>query len=136
MQERSFEEEEFVPVVYARTMAEAEHYRTMLEDHDIRVLIEDEDSELVPPDQRRPGIPVLVPAEQLADAEDILEELSCLEDQLRGQFGGAEEEEVEELDEVEEFQVEQAGGELYESVGDEDELGFGDDEADDEEDLY
>jgi len=84
------EKSDFVPVVYARSLDEAEEYRSLLEDHDIPAQVgtegdvEDDDDIRV----TAKGIPVLVPevlldeaSEVIADRED-LEEFAVADDEL------------------------------------------------------
>ena len=77
-EESSFHE--FVPLLFARNLAEAEFYKLLLEDHDVPVLIEDENTESIGlPDMAR-GVPVLVADEYLSEAEAILKQRAALED--------------------------------------------------------
>jgi hypothetical protein len=91
---------DFVPLLFARNLAEAEFYKSLLEEHDIPVLIEDENTESMGlPDPGR-GVPVLVPDEQLVAAEDILEQRGGGDDDLED-FEDDEEDEEDELGELE-----------------------------------
>lgn len=73
---------DFVPVVYARSLDDAEQYRSLLEDHDIPAMVGadeklDDDAKRAELTPRR-GVPVMVPevlldeaSEVIADREDI-----------------------------------------------------------------
>jgi len=75
-------EADFVPVVYARNMSEAEYYREMLEDHDMNAqIVEDIETPLDVSEGPR-GIPVMVPHEQLEEAELIIEQRSSFDDEF------------------------------------------------------
>jgi hypothetical protein len=68
---------EYVPVVYARSLEEAEKYRQVLEDHDIPAVV-DEEYEPGEPGGRRQtleGVPVLVPESLLEDARQFISEI-------------------------------------------------------------
>jgi hypothetical protein len=117
---------DFVPLLFARNLAEAEFYKSLLEEHDIPVLIEDENTESMGlPDPGR-GVPVLVPDEQLVAAEDILEQ--------RGGFSEdadlAEFEDDEEEDELGDLEVIDPAAE---AVGTEDEEEEEDEDEEEEE---
>ena len=72
---------DLVPVMFAQTMAEAEFYRVLLEDHDITVVIggEDKDYEL---DDAREGVPLLVPQDQVEDAELVIEQRTTSDEEF------------------------------------------------------
>lgn len=141
------EEEDFLPVVYARSADEAQEYQQLLEDHDIPVKIGDEDDESQSgkdKKKRAVGIPLMVPEDRLDEASDII---------------ANQEEEVEDEDEDfddDEDEDQEVGQELTEEddpVGEEgefefDEEGMGDlgddlsdaefddeDDADDDDDM-
>jgi hypothetical protein len=137
----SSREEEFVPVVFARSAKEAEEYRQLLEDHDIEAVVESEEEPLEPidvPKKRSPvprGLPVLVRESFLDEASEIIadrEEMDELETVET-------EEEDEEEDDTFGLQEEPRKGEkgeeededFFEFEDDEDE---GEDEEEDEED--
>ena len=81
------DESDFVPVVFARNRAEAEDYKTLLEDHDIYVVIPDEEeTDLIPIKTEENGIPILVSAEQLDEAEVVIEHRSDLDDDFNGDY--------------------------------------------------
>ncbi len=115
---------DFVPLLFARNLAEAEFYKSLLEDHDIPVLIEDENIEAIGlPDLAR-GVPVLVPDEMLAEAEDILEQRSKIDEDFDLEaLDEDEDEEDDDEDEIEGFTPleELGGGEEEEEDEDEDE---------------
>lgn len=87
-EEKFFEEDDFVPVKFARNRGEAERLKTLLEDHDIKVIIPDEDSELLDEEDRTDGIPLLVPVEHLSQAEEILEDRELLDEEFCEQLEG------------------------------------------------
>ena len=94
---------EFVPVLFARNLIEAEFYQTLLAEHEIPVLIEDENTESFGlPDIGR-GVPVLVPDEQLAEAEDILEQREDSDDDSSDNNDDDEDDEDDELEGLEPF---------------------------------
>ena len=76
----------FVPVLFARNLREAEFYQILLEDHDLTVLIEQEYGPT--PDELARGrvVPVLVPEEHLAEAQEIIEQRSSLDDEFDEDF--------------------------------------------------
>jgi len=75
------EADDYVPIVFARNIAEAEFYKVLLEDHDISAIInesaDDDDDEYSESGQ---GISVLVPSEQLDEAELVLEQRNEIDD--------------------------------------------------------
>ena len=73
--------EDFVPLQFAQSMAEAEQLRTILEDHDVEVQIKDEDVE-PDGDSDSAGLAVMVPSEHLEEARHILEHRSSIDDEL------------------------------------------------------
>lgn len=76
------EEEQLLPVIFARTAEEAEEYRQLLEDHGIYAVIADEDDGLAEdadhPARARArisrGVPILVPEVDLDEAGEVLAE--------------------------------------------------------------
>lgn len=107
-QEQYPHSEELIPVVYARDLAEANYYKSLLDDHEILVLI-NEEAVLDDSDEEKCGIPVLVPDEHLAEAQDILEQCTSEEDD----FDEEEEDYEEEKDELVGFQEEDSDLENY-----------------------
>ena len=100
----SEDHQEFVTVLFARNLAEAEFYKALLEDQEIPVLIEDENTEAMGlPDMAR-GVPVMVPEEQLEIAQDIIEQRATL-DEFEEEIEDEDEDEDEEEDELEEMEV-------------------------------
>ena len=96
---------DFVPVRFARNLEEAGFFKSLLEEHDIPVLIQDENIEAIGLPLPTRGVPVLVPDDNLAEAEDILEQRTALAEELASRFNGDEEEEEEkDEDESGEFQ--------------------------------
>src|SRR3972149_4114579 len=61
---------DFLPVMFAANRAEAEFYQTLLSDANIQAIIDTEAVERT--GQRDKGIAVLVPAEQLDEASEII----------------------------------------------------------------
>lgn len=134
---------DFVPLLFARNLGEAEFYKSLLEDHDIPVLIEDENTESIGlPDSNR-GVPVMVPDEMLAEAEGILEQRERLEDEFEDFDEEEDDEDEDEKDLTEvvdpdiKLDVEE---EVFGGIGDlgeEDEDEFDDfEEGDEEEEEY
>jgi len=71
---------QFVPVVFADSPMEAEHYRSLLEDRDIPVVLQET---LPTPDQSGLSVwdvPVLVPDELLNDASEIISSSAAPDD--------------------------------------------------------
>ncbi len=103
---------EYVPVIYGRSVEEAERYCQVLEDHDLPAIV-DEDYE--PPEgqvrgARGSGVPVLVPETLLEEARGLIAELEDLEELV-------EEDDLEE-DEDEDFGID----EPFDDSGREDEV--------------
>jgi len=79
-EERGGEFTDFVPVVFARSLQEAEEYRQLLDDHDIPAIVDTEDraAKSSDPATRRHdfsrGVPVLVPEALLDEAGEIVAE--------------------------------------------------------------
>ena len=123
--------EEFVAVVYARSLEEAEQYRELLDDHDIPAMFgtnasEDEEGKLT---RRAPvrtssrGIPIMVPEVMLNEASEVIASREELED------FATEDDEFEDDDEEE--------GEDEASESDDEELEEEDEESfEDEEDEF
>ncbi|MBN1437112.1 MAG: hypothetical protein JW936_08545 [Sedimentisphaerales bacterium] len=87
-------------VTYARNPQEAETLRVLLEDHDIPVTVSAED---VPPvADKHKGIAIMVPAELLADAKEVIQERTIVDsefaDHLEEFDGEDEDEDEDELD--------------------------------------
>ena len=87
-QERA--DEGLIPVRYAREAGEAEFYRSLLEDHEIPVVVPEElPTETGPPGAPKlVGFPILVPEDHLAEAEDIIEQRTALDDEFDGDIEG------------------------------------------------
>ncbi|MBN1765259.1 MAG: hypothetical protein JW860_08385 [Sedimentisphaerales bacterium] len=92
---------DLVPVMFAQTMAEAEFYRVLLEDHDITVFIGGDDKAYELADGRE-GVPLLVPQDQVEDAELVIEQRSTSDDEFDEAIDSIidEEDEFDELDSV------------------------------------
>ncbi len=125
----SEDHQEFVTVLFARNLAEAEFYKALLEDQEIPVLIEDENTEAMGlPDMAR-GVPVMVPEEQLELAQDIIEQRTALDDDIEdnGEDEEDEDEEEDECEDMEELDLEEAEEEEFDDEEEEE------DEDEDEE---
>ena len=112
-QEHSYQDDELIPVMYGRDLSEANYYKSLLDDHEIPAVVVEEvvlkKSDEEDRSEAESGIPVLVPEEQLADAQDILEQDTEQDDDF-------EEEEADSDDEKDEyvgFQEEDADLENY-----------------------
>ncbi len=119
----SEDHQEFVTVLFARNLAEAEFYKALLEDQEIPVLIEDENTEAMGlPDMAR-GVPVMVPEEQLEIAQDIIEQRAALDDDIEdnGEDEEDEDEEEDEFEDMEELDLEEAEEEDFDDEEEEDE---------------
>jgi len=91
---------EYVPVIYGRSVEEAERYCQVLEDHDLPAIV-DEDYE--PPEgqvraARGSRVAVLVPETLLEEARSLIAELDELGELVEG-------DELEEDDEDEDFEI-------------------------------
>lgn len=81
------EADQYVPVLYAHSVEEAERYCQLLEDHDIPAIVDDdyEDLESVHSSGVRQGVPVLAPGSFQEEAQALiadLEEMGELVDEL------------------------------------------------------
>lgn len=120
---------DFVPAVFARSVAEAEEYRELLNDHDIPAIvgaadaIKEEDAKVAVRSGMTRGVPVLVPEVLLDEASEVIADREDADE-----FG--DEAEDEEEDEESEFEELGPDGEKL-PVDDDDEED--DDEEDDEE---
>ena len=112
-QEHSYQDDELIPVMYGRDLSEANYYKSLLDDHEIPAVVieemvlkksDEEDSR-----EAESGIPVLVPEEQLADAQDILEQDIVEDDDFEEEAEGY----ADEKDEYVGFQEEDADLENY-----------------------
>ncbi len=132
--------EEFVPVVFARSVDQAEVYCELLNDHDIPAMVgdvEDEDDSAERTPSMARGVPVLVPEALLDEAGEVIAEREDAE----GEFElGEEDVDDEEDDEFDELDEEFTPGPPVEAedeyLGDLDDLDDEDglDDEDDEED--
>jgi len=119
------DEEEFVAVVFARSMEEAETYMELLEDHDIPGRLGPHED--IEGDQGVPlahqgmthGVPIMVPESMLDEASEIIADRDNTED-----F----EEELEDEEDDDEFDFEEE--ELFEEVEEEEDDLFDIDEDD------
>lgn len=80
------EKSDFVAVLFARNILEAGFYKTLLEDHDITVLLDQDSDENVELSHSGQGVPVLVPSEQLEEAELVVEQRSEVEEEFEAEF--------------------------------------------------
>jgi DNA-directed RNA polymerase subunit delta len=120
---------DFITLLFARNLAEAEFYKSLLEEHEIPVLIEDENTESMGlPDLAR-GVPVLVQDDQIEIAQDIIEQRTSLDDELDDELDDDDDEEEE--DEFEDMEVLDLEEVEVVDVDDDDE-----DEVDDDEVLF
>ena len=78
-EEHSYQDDELIPVVYGRDLAEANYYKSLLDDHEIPTFVMEE-AVLDDSNEYESGIPVLVPEDHLAEAQDILEQITSDED--------------------------------------------------------
>ncbi len=99
-EEFSYQDEELIPVVYGRDLTEANYYKSLLENHEIPVIVMEE-AVLDDSDEEESGIPVLVPEDHLAEAQDILEQSTSDADDF-----GEEDDYDDEEDELAGFQEE------------------------------
>jgi len=72
---------ELLPVAYAASLEEAEHYRQLLEDHDISAVVDEDYSPTTPPPEPLPvgAVAVLVPASLLEDAREVIDDFEDLD---------------------------------------------------------
>lgn len=113
--------EELTPVVYGRDIEEAERFRDLLEDHEIPAVIADEDGDF--PRSAAGEVPVLVPAELLEEAGEIIAEREDLDE------FEVEDDEFYDEDEDEEDELTELDADVYGAVEEEEE-----EEEDQEED--
>ena len=78
-EEHSYQDEELIPVLYGRDLTEANYYKSLLDDHEIPAVVMEE-AVLDDSDKEESGIPVLVPEDHLAEAQDILEQSTSDDD--------------------------------------------------------
>jgi len=130
-EEDAFEEiegeyDEYVPVVFARDVDEAEQYRQLLEDHDIPVITaEDEELDEAEPasGRRHPrrGIPILVPEALLDEASEIIAERDDSDEFVLPEDDLDDDEDEEELGLVEEIEPDLEDDDLFDEDTEEDE---------------
>jgi len=139
-EDEPFADDEYVPVLFARNMEEAEEYCELLSDHDItaRVGVDEELLEEADPDQRAAsrrgmthGVPVLVPESLLDEASEVIADREDF-----GDFDDQEEDDEDEeddefgMDEVDEDELIAGRGNDDEEEEDEEE------EEEDEDSLF
>lgn len=83
---------DFVPVIFARNLFEAEFYKSLLEAGDVEVLIEDEFSEIAGIPAMTKGVPVLVPEDQLDEAQAVIADRHDLEERIEADTDGEDDE--------------------------------------------
>jgi len=73
---------DYVPVVYAESVDEADWYRQLLDDHSIIAIVDDDYADEPPEGVRGPltGTAVLVPRAMLEDAREVVTEVDDMED--------------------------------------------------------
>jgi len=130
-EEDAFEEiegeyDEYVSVVFARDVDEAEQYRQLLEDHDIPVITaEDEELDEAEPASgrrhRRRGIPILVPEALLDEASEIIAERDDSDEFVLPEDDLDDDEDEEELGLVEEIEPDLEDDDLFDEDTEEDE---------------
>ncbi len=119
--EELFEEDEYVPVIAARDVDEAQDLQALLSDHDIPAILATEAPDDEPPPEAAQGIPILVPQSMLDEAMEVIADRTDRTDFLLNEEDLEEDEEEE--DELEGFEEEQA----------EDDLSYDDEEEEEEE---
>jgi len=72
--------EDYVLLLLARDEAEAEYYELLLDDHDINVVLEENDAE------EGQGVAILVPSDQLEEAEHIIEQKASIDEELEQDY--------------------------------------------------
>ncbi len=128
MSKNTEDNREYITLLFARNLAEAEFYKALLAEQEIPVLIEDENTEAMGlPDMAR-GVPVMVPEDQLEIAQDIIEQRATLDDDVDEEDEEEEEDEEDEFEDMEELDLEE--GETAEVEEEEDK------EDEDEEELF
>jgi hypothetical protein len=104
-EDHSYQDEELIPVVYGRDLTEAYYYKSLLDNHEIPAVVTEE-AALEDSDEDESGIPVLVPEDYLAEAQDILEQSTSDEDDF-------DEDEDEDEDDLAGFQEEDSDLETF-----------------------
>lgn len=133
-----FEDDTLLVLTYARTAKEAETIRILLEDHDIPVTITEDDDDFLPAGDKHKGIAILVPAEDMADAQGVIQERSELDDEFVDQLENLDDDDDDDDDfnDMDGFGPENLDDDdIFEELDDHD-LDIGDDDFDDLEDLY
>jgi hypothetical protein len=117
-------DQDYIPLLYARNIEEAEYYQDLLKEHEIPVMIDEEYAEIVDPTTSEPGIPVLVPDDHLDEAEAILDQEESLDEVFGSDDESEEEEEQEEemqpANPVNEYEMEDSLGPDLEEDDEED----------------
>ena len=104
-EEHFYQDDELIPVVYGRDLAEANYYKSLLDNHEISAFVMEE-AVLDDSEGEESGIPVLVPEDHLAEAQDILEQITSDDDDF-------DEDEDEDEDELSGFQEEDSDLEIF-----------------------
>lgn len=117
--------EDYVPVVVAKTMDQAEKYRDLLDEHDIPAITDPDYEEESAGKARRGritrGVPVLVPEALLDEASEIIADCEELDEFAPAEDVEDEDEEDEE-DEIEEGEGDEEGQDLEDEELEEDEI--------------
>jgi len=74
------EAEDYIPIVFAHNLAEAEFYKVLLEDHDISAIVKESEDDFDEYPESGQGVSVLVPSEQVEEAELVLEQRNEIDD--------------------------------------------------------
>jgi len=104
-EKHSYQDDELIPVVYGRDLAEANYYKSLLDDYEIPAFVMEE-AVLDDSNEYESGIPVLVPEDHLAEAQDILEQITSDDDDF-------DEDENKDEDELSGFQEEDSDLETF-----------------------
>jgi hypothetical protein len=91
-------DQDYIPLLYARNIEEAEYYQNLLKEHEIPVMIDEEYADVIDPAATEPGIPVLVPDDHLDEAEAILDQEESIDEVFGADDESEETEQEEELE--------------------------------------
>ena len=125
-------------VTYARNSQEVETLRVLLEDHDIPVTIGQDDEGLIPPGDKRKGVAIMVPAELLADAREVIQERTVVVDEFSDHLEKIDDDDEDDDDDMDGFGPDIIDAGLFdEGEHDLDDFDYEDDfDDDDSEDLF
>ena len=144
LEDESFDDDGYVPVLFARNVDEADEYCELLSDHDIpaRAGTDEELLEDADPDQRAAnrrgmthGVPVLVPESLLDEASEVIADREDISDFDDEEDLEDEEDDDEEFGLAEVDDEELLGGASVDDEEEEEDLFGDDDEEEDEEDF-